>query len=85
MRLLNAEREMAELPKYDYLIINREGQVAESVEQLKAILMAEHVAFNNVGRSVADIARAASRASTSAIWRDERRRTVDMMEASRGW
>jgi guanylate kinase len=42
LRLLNAEREMAELPKYDYLIINREGQVAESVEQLKAILMAEH-------------------------------------------
>lgn len=42
LRLLNAEREMAELPKYDYLIINRQGQVAESVQQLKAILLAEH-------------------------------------------
>ncbi len=42
LRLLNAEREMAELPKYDYLIVNRQGRVAESVEQLKAILLAEH-------------------------------------------
>ncbi len=42
LRLLNAEREMAELPKYDYLIINRQDHLGEAVEQLKAILAAEH-------------------------------------------
>jgi guanylate kinase len=42
LRLLNAEREMAELPKYDYLIINRQDHLAEAVERLKAILLAEH-------------------------------------------
>ena len=42
LRLLNAEREMAELPKYDYLIVNRQGQLLEAVEQLKAIMRAEH-------------------------------------------
>jgi guanylate kinase len=42
LRLLNAEREMAELPKYDYLIINRQGRLADAVEHLKAIMLAEH-------------------------------------------
>ncbi|HLZ21311.1 MAG TPA: guanylate kinase [Ktedonobacterales bacterium] len=42
LRLLNAEREMAELPKYDYLIVNRQGRLPEAVEQLKAIMCAEH-------------------------------------------
>jgi guanylate kinase len=42
LRLLNAEREMAEMPKYDYLIVNRQDRIEESVEQLKAILLAEH-------------------------------------------
>jgi guanylate kinase len=42
LRLLNAEREMAELPKYEYLIINRRGRLGEAVEQLRAILAAEH-------------------------------------------
>ncbi len=42
LRLLNAEREMAEMPKYDYLIINRQDHLAEAVDQLKAILCAEH-------------------------------------------
>jgi guanylate kinase len=42
LRLINAEREMAELPKYDYLIINRQDHLADAVEQLKAILLAEH-------------------------------------------
>ncbi|MGH2517772.1 MAG: guanylate kinase, partial [Ktedonobacterales bacterium] len=46
LRLLNAEREMAELPKYDYLVVNRQGQLAEAVEQLKAILLAEHSRVN---------------------------------------
>jgi guanylate kinase len=42
LRLLNAEREMAELPKYEYLIINRQGRLTEAIEQLRAILFAEH-------------------------------------------
>jgi len=42
LRLLNAEREMAELPKYDYLIVNRQDHLAEAVDLLKAILRAEH-------------------------------------------
>lgn len=46
LRLLNAEREMAELPKYDYLIVNRQGRLSEAVEQLKAIMRAEHSRVN---------------------------------------
>ncbi|HLJ80610.1 MAG TPA: guanylate kinase [Ktedonobacterales bacterium] len=46
LRLLNAEREMAELAKYDYLIVNRQGRLAEAVEQLKAIMRAEHSRVN---------------------------------------
>lgn len=42
LRLLNAERELAELPNYDYLIINRRGRLHDTVEQLKAIMLAEH-------------------------------------------
>ncbi|HET9110030.1 MAG TPA: guanylate kinase [Ktedonobacterales bacterium] len=42
LRLLNAEREMAELPKYDYLIVNQEGRLDEAANQLRAILCAEH-------------------------------------------
>lgn len=43
LRLLNAERELAQAPSYDYLILNREGRLAETVEQLKAIMLAEHL------------------------------------------
>ncbi|HEY8323271.1 MAG TPA: guanylate kinase [Ktedonobacterales bacterium] len=42
LRLLNAEREMAELPKYDYLIVNRDDRLDEAANQLRAILWAEH-------------------------------------------
>ncbi len=42
LRLVNAEREMAELPTYDYVIVNRTGQLDETVETLRAILLAEH-------------------------------------------
>ncbi len=42
LRLLNAEREMAELPKYDYLIVNRQGHLDEAVAELSAIMTAEH-------------------------------------------
>ena len=46
LRLLNAEREMAEMPKYDYAIINRPGRLSEAVEQLRAIMLAEHLRVN---------------------------------------
>lgn len=43
LRLLNAERELAQATSYDYLIVNREGKLSETVEQLKAIMLAEHL------------------------------------------
>ena len=42
LRLLNAEREMAEAPSYDYLIINRQDHLPDAAERLKAIMLAEH-------------------------------------------
>jgi guanylate kinase len=42
LRMLNAEREMAQLPQYDYVIVNRRDQLSETLEQFKAILLAEH-------------------------------------------
>jgi guanylate kinase len=42
LRLLNAEREMAELSKYEYQIVNRQDRLEEAVSQLRAIIMAEH-------------------------------------------
>lgn len=46
LRLLNAEREMAEAPSYDYLIVNREGALDDAVRRLEAILLAEHSRVN---------------------------------------
>jgi guanylate kinase len=42
LRMLNAEREMAELEKYDYVIFNQQDHLGESIEQLRSILRAEH-------------------------------------------
>lgn len=42
LRMLNAEREMAELPKYDYVIVNRDDHLDEAASQLEAIMWAEH-------------------------------------------
>jgi guanylate kinase len=42
LRLLNAEREMAEMAKYDYVIVNHPGQLDSAVAQLEAIMAAEH-------------------------------------------
>lgn len=41
LRLRNAEREMADLPNYDYVVINRHGRLEESVAQIEAIIIAE--------------------------------------------
>ncbi|HEX9037764.1 MAG TPA: guanylate kinase [Ktedonobacterales bacterium] len=46
LRLLNAEREMAEAPSYEYVIFNREGALDEAVKRLEAILLAEHCRVN---------------------------------------
>lgn len=42
LRMLNAEREMAEMQYYDYVIVNQQDHLSESIEQLRAILTAEH-------------------------------------------
>jgi len=42
LRLINAEREMAQMPSYDYVIVNRRERLQEAVDQLKAIMLAEH-------------------------------------------
>ena len=41
-RLENARAELAEREWFDYVIINRQGRLAEAVEQLWAIIEAEH-------------------------------------------
>lgn len=41
-RLAEARKEMAEQHWYDYLIINRDGQLQEAVDCLRAIMLAEH-------------------------------------------
>lgn len=42
LRMLNAEREMAELAQYDYVIVNQQDRLAESIEKFRGILCAEH-------------------------------------------
>ena len=46
LRLINAEREMAQLPSYDYVIINRRERLQDAIEQLRAIMLAEHCRVN---------------------------------------
>nr|BBH95531.1 guanylate kinase [Thermogemmatispora argillosa] len=41
-RLADAANELAQYHWYDYLVINREGQLAQAVEQVRAIMIAEH-------------------------------------------
>jgi guanylate kinase len=41
-RLENARAELAEQHRYDYVIMNRQGHLAEAAEQLWAIIEAEH-------------------------------------------
>jgi guanylate kinase len=41
-RLSDAQNELAQRDRYDYVVVNRQGQLAEAVETLKAIIMAEH-------------------------------------------
>lgn len=41
-RLRDAYQEMLYLPAYDYVVVNREGQVDEAVERIKCVITAEH-------------------------------------------
>lgn len=41
-RLINAETELAEQHWYDYLVFNRHGRIQEAVDDLRAIMRAEH-------------------------------------------
>lgn len=42
LRLADAEREMAQLPLFDYVVVNHHGKVEQTVEQIVAIITAEH-------------------------------------------
>lgn len=41
LRLANAQREMEALPHFDYLVVNRQGSLADSVARVRAIVLAE--------------------------------------------
>ncbi len=42
MRIVTAREEMRHLPEFDYVVINRDGRVDETVAQIMAIIQAEH-------------------------------------------
>lgn len=41
-RLIDAQHELAQQEHYEYTIVNRQGRLSEAVEQLQAIMQAEH-------------------------------------------
>ena len=41
-RLADAQEELAQKDWYDYVIVNRQGHLQEAVDQLQAIMLAEH-------------------------------------------
>jgi guanylate kinase len=41
LRLANARREMEALPHFDYVVVNRQGHLEESVARVRAIILAE--------------------------------------------
>ncbi len=41
-RLLDAQNELAQQRHYDYVVENRQGQLEDAVERLRAIMLAEH-------------------------------------------
>jgi guanylate kinase len=42
LRLHNAEAEMADLPHYDYVVLNEDDRLDQTVARVKAIITAEH-------------------------------------------
>ncbi|MBI3970440.1 MAG: guanylate kinase [Chloroflexi bacterium] len=45
-RLAAAGRELARIPEYDYLVVNRRGYLEQAVDQLEHIIAAEHCRVN---------------------------------------
>ncbi len=41
-RLADAQNELAQKDRYDYVVVNRKGHLQEAVDQMRAILVAEH-------------------------------------------
>jgi guanylate kinase len=41
-RLANAPHEMAEMPKFEYTVVNSDGHLKDTVEEIAAIICAEH-------------------------------------------
>jgi guanylate kinase len=41
LRLTNARREMEALPHFDYVVVNRQGSLADSVAHVRAVILAE--------------------------------------------
>lgn len=41
-RLRDAQTELAQWNQYDYVVVNRQGQIEDAVEHLRAIMLAEH-------------------------------------------
>jgi len=39
----DARDELRQFPKYDYLVINRQGELAGAVDQVRAIIVAERL------------------------------------------
>jgi guanylate kinase len=42
LRILTARTELKRVPDFDYIVVNREGQLAETVDAILAIIHAEH-------------------------------------------
>lgn len=45
-RILTAREEMSHLPEFDYLVINYQGKLDETVDLITAIIQAEHLRVN---------------------------------------
>lgn len=43
LRIANAYKEMEALPEYDYVVVNREGQLDQAVDDIRAIITAERL------------------------------------------
>lgn len=42
MRIATARQEFKRIPEYDYIVVNREGQLDEAIDTILAIIKAEH-------------------------------------------
>ena len=73
-RLAEAAREIEKYPKYDYILIN--DQLEESIDQLKAIVLAERFKRNHVSLDKETLAKA-----DSSLLPNARRRAQQIFES----